>query len=117
MELFKYKYHNGLEHVGVNKVLEVVLKTYWLPKLKEKIGQHIKNCLDCIEFTAKGKHGGLLHNIQKKIKPFEQIHIDHLGPVTTKDKKSRHILVIVDGYTKFVRLVSDNRTGKLLQII
>jgi len=51
-----------------------------------------------------------LNSIPKGSKPFELIHIDHYGPVDSSRAK-KHIFVVVDGLTKFVRLYSAKSTS------
>lgn len=45
-----------------------------------------------------------LHSIPKEPRPFHTIHLDHLGPLPSLQSKRKHILVIIDAFTKFVRL-------------
>lgn len=47
---------------------------------------------------------GLLNMIPKGNEPFEMLHIDHYGPIHSSNTKYKHILVIIDACTKFVRL-------------
>lgn len=97
--------HDQMGHFGVDKVQNLIKKVYWFPKMKEKIKSFIQKCLICIQFSPNsGKVEGDLHNIPKGKLPFETIHIDHLGPLETSKQKHKHILVVVDGFTKFIRL-------------
>ena len=36
--------------------------------------------------------------------PFSTYHVDHLGPIDKKITTKQHILVIIDAFTKFVKL-------------
>lgn len=36
--------------------------------------------------------------------PFHTIHLDHLGPLPALQSKRKHLLVVVDAFTKFVKL-------------
>lgn len=107
------KHHNDMGHVGFEKTVENVQNTYWFPKIREKVKSHIKNCLKCIAFSPNsGKQEGSLHEIPKDSKPFYTIHIDHLGPMTKQHSISkRYIFVIVDGFTKFVKLYGTKTTN------
>lgn len=65
-----YSYHNDMGHVGVGKTLELILRTYWFPKLRSKVTEHINNCLKCIVYSpVSGKKEDKLHSIPKGI-PF-----------------------------------------------
>lgn len=97
--------HDDIGHVGIGKVIENIMRVYWFPGLHTKVKRYIENCLKCIEFSPNsGKVQGYLHQIPKECLPFQTIHIDHLGPLEKSGKGFKHILLIVDGFTKFVRL-------------
>lgn len=49
--------------------------------------------------------------IEKGKSPFQTIHIDHYSPLERTKNKSKYILVIVDGFTKFVWLFPTKSTG------
>lgn len=73
--------------------------------MTSKVKSYIDSCLKCIEFSPlSGKIEGILHNIPKGKLPFDTIHVDHLGPLPSLKNKKKHILVVIDAFTKFVRL-------------
>lgn len=77
----------------------------------KKIDAHIHNCLKCIQFSpVSGKIQGDLHCIPKGDLPFDTIHVDHLGPLVETKKKNKHLFVVVDGFSKFVKLYADRST-------
>jgi len=64
-------YHDDMGHRGCEKVYNAITKSYWFPKLTDKIKEHVRNCLKCITYSSKcGGHEGLLHSIPKRDKPF-----------------------------------------------
>lgn len=72
---------------------------------------HIENCLKCVAFSPNtGKSEGFLHSIPKGDRPFELLHIDHYGPVAA-GRVNKHIFLIIDGFTKFVRLYTTRTTN------
>lgn len=78
---------------------------YWFPKLTEHVKKYISSCLKCIIFSPKeGKGEGLLNLIDKGNTPFQTIHIDHFGPINQTKGRFKHILVIVDMFSKFLAL-------------
>lgn len=88
-------YHDSMGHLGSDKVSDIILRSYWFPKLRKKVRIHIDNCLKCIVFSSKGgKHEGLLHSIPKGNIPFETLHIDHFGPVTLKNARKKYVFRI-----------------------
>lgn len=59
----------------------------------------------CIEFAPlAGKQEGFLHNIDKEKTPFQSVHIDHLGPLEKTSKGFKYLFVVVDAFTKFIKL-------------
>lgn len=110
-EKILYKYHNELGHLGRDKVIDAIVKTYWFSNMKEKVVRHIGNCLRCVAFSPKSeKEEGMLHSFPKGNVPFEIIHIDHYGPVDNGRVK-KHLFVIIDGFTKYVRLYATKTTN------
>ena len=37
------KYHDQMEHLGIEKTFETILKSYWFPCMKQKIKNYISN--------------------------------------------------------------------------
>jgi len=97
--------HDDRAHVGLLKVVENISRVYWFPDMKTKARNYINNCLKCIEFTVpSGKKEGFLNNIPKGDKPFLTIHVDHLGPLEKTGNRNKFIFVVIDAFTKFVKL-------------
>ena len=49
--------------------------------------------------------------IPKNAVPFDTIHIAHFGTLSSIVSKRKHILVIIDAFTKYVKLYSVNKTS------
>ena len=112
--------HDDIGHVGIDKVVDNINRVYWFPKLREKVKKYIANCLKCVEFSpTSGKREGYLHSLPKGNIPFQTIHVDHYGPLEKSGRGFKHILSVVDGFTKFIRLypckstTTDETTGHL----
>lgn len=79
--------------------------------MKAKIRTHIQNCIKCISFSKpSGKVEGFIYGIPKGNVPFEVVHVDHFGPVDRTDAVKKHVLVIVDAFTKHVRFYAVKST-------
>lgn len=106
-----FNYHNEMGHMGVDKVTDIISKSYWFPNVRKKVKDHITNFLKCIAFSNKnGRQEGYVHSIPKGNIPFQIVHIDHYGPMNIKDNAKKYILVIVDACTKFLRLYPTKTT-------
>ena len=75
--------------------------------MRRYVRVHVQNCFECILAKRKsGKPEGELHPIPPGRRPFDVIHMDHLGPFSTSLRKNKYVLGIVDNLTKFVYIVA-----------
>ncbi|MDD9335568.1 MAG: integrase zinc binding domain-containing protein, partial [Rickettsiaceae bacterium] len=98
--------HKQLGHAGLDRTVEAIRRNYCkFSKLNKKVRRFLSNCLKCITYSPKdGKQEGYLHCIPKGNKPFICIHINHYSPLSRTRMKNKFIFLIVDGYSKFVKL-------------
>lgn len=77
-----------------------------------KVKQHIGNCLKCIAYAPNsGKVEGVLHSIPKGNTPFDTLHIDHLGPMDKQCLIKRYVFVIIDAFSKYIKLYATKTTA------
>lgn len=101
--------HEKIGNLGVEKCYKQIRFHYWFPLMRDKITTFIKNCIRCIMHTAPNRiNERNLHSIPKEPIPFDTIHIDHFGPLEHTLNKNKHILVVIDAFTKFVKLYAVN---------
>lgn len=104
--------HEKIGHLGIDKCYQQIRMHYWFSKMYDKIQTYISNCITCIMHTPpRHINERQLHSIPKIPVPFDTIHIDHFGPLTHTLNKNKHILVIIDAFTKFVKLYPVNTTS------
>jgi len=73
--------------------------------MKQYIKTHINQCFECLfNRTRGGKQQGKLNPIPPGDKPFQVVHLDHLGPFVKSSKRNTELLVAICNFTKFVRL-------------
>ena len=95
--------HENICHQGIEKFYEKIRKNYWFSHMKQKISQFIQKCIKCTMFLLSSRsNDDNLFSIPKKLVPFDTI--DHFGPLPCIKSKRIHILVIIDAFTKFIRL-------------
>ena len=58
-----------------------------------------------------GKKEGFLHPIPKGDVPFDTMHMDHIGPLPSTNKSYKHLLTMIDGFTKFAWIFPTKSTG------
>ncbi|XP_055839911.1 uncharacterized protein K02A2.6-like [Episyrphus balteatus] len=104
--------HEKCGHLGIDKCANQLLKNYYIPNVKEKFNKFIKNCIKCIYNSAPHRSNERnLYNIPKRPEPFDSIHIDHFGPLPSNNSRRKYVFVIIDAFTKFVKLYPVNTPG------
>lgn len=97
--------HDYGGHHAVERTITIITRDYWFAGLRLYVRQHVRMCLDClIHKRPAGKKPGLLHPIPTGQRPFQVIHVDHLGPFETSTKSNRYLLVVADNLTKYIHL-------------
>lgn len=80
--------------------------------MRTKIQGYITNCIQCIMYAAPVRPSEQnLYCIPKEPVPFDTIHVDHFGPLPALLNKRKHVLVVVDAFTKYVKLFAVNSTS------
>lgn len=104
--------HETVGHQGYEKTRLCLRNNYWMPDMKRRIETHIHNCVPCIMYSSPVQAGtGGIHCIPKAAVPFDTYHIDHFGPLPAVQSKRKHMLVVIDAFTKFIRLYPTNSTS------
>jgi hypothetical protein len=89
-------------HLGMFKTWKRVANHFYWPKLKEDIFQHVRQCNLC----QRGKPAQNLKEGLHEATPVEgnldRLYLDFFGPVNRTKKGNQAILVVLDGFSKFV---------------
>lgn len=112
--------HDLSGHPAVDRTMANVLQDFWFPDIKRYVKLHIRSCFECLlTRVPRGKRPGLLHPIPVGRRPFETVHVDHVGPFVTAPGGLKYILVLVDNMTKYVTLyaVSSIRSEPLIKCV
>jgi len=92
-------------HFSSKKTQDLIEKSYYIPKLKEKVARVVDSCVECIHVNAKaGRQEGFLTPIDKGDNPLVTYHVDHVGPIKLTKKRYNQIFAIVDAFSKYVWL-------------
>lgn len=117
VESIIHKFHNNMGHFGVDKTVDVIRKSFYFPKMRQLILDHIKKCIICILYNPiRTKHDGKMFIPESPTRPFEVVHTDHLGPLEVTKAKNVHILAVICSLTKFVKLYA-TKTTKSSEVI
>jgi len=85
-------------------MLELLKRTYWWPGLKEDVKKYVQGYLKCQQNKVQHQQKvGKLHPLEIPKGPWQKISIDMIGPLPNSNGIDA-ILVIVDQFTKMIRL-------------
>lgn len=111
--------HDDVGHCGFDKTLQRIRKNYWFAKMRKFVKKYVSSCLECLHHkTPGGKREGELHPIDKPSVPFHTVHADHLGPFIKSKKGNSYLLVVVDGFTKYIIIkpVRDTKSATTIKV-
>lgn len=92
-------FHDEHEHIGPEKTLDLIMRHFWFPGLKQFVNKYIAHCLICI--SKKRVPRAPLQNIsswEKPDTPFHTVHVDALGPLPVSEGY-KFVLILVDAFT------------------
>jgi len=85
-------------------MLKLLKRTYWWPGIKEDVKKYIQGCFKCQQNKVQHQRkAGELHPLEIPEGPWQDISIDMIGPLP-KSNRMDAIVVIVDRFTKMIRL-------------
>jgi len=95
------------ENDGVNQS-----KDYYIPNLIKKLEDFVHCCVPCVlAEKKKGKRERRLVPISKEDQPLQTYHVDYLGPMNATEKMYKYLLVVIDGFSKFVWIYPTKTTS------
>lgn len=98
-------------HFAVDRTVNEIKRYFWFPKMKRYVRRHISMCPDCVLTKCPaGKVPGELHPIPPGTRPFDVIHVDHLGPFVRSRRGRSYLLVITDNFTRYTQLCPSSNT-------
>lgn len=94
-----------MAHCGVEKTVQGIKINYWFPSMGKKVKDYIDNCVACLlaNSTANSREGEMQITESPSV-PFEIMNIDHFGPIKESTNGFKHILIIVDAFSRFTWL-------------
>ena len=102
--LLMYVHENKVNgcHMGINRTYEEIkTRCYWINMIKD-ITKWIRSCEVCQLYKqSREKRKIDTLNIQIEGVPWKKINMDFVGPLKISLKGNRHILVIIDSFTKY----------------
>lgn len=95
-------------HFGKSKVLNQMREKFYWPRMQRSIRQIVAACDLCQKSKCSVTSRGLLHSVIPD-KPGELVCIDLIGPLPIGRGGVSQLLVLVDAFSKFIRLYALRR--------
>lgn len=96
-------------HFSVYRIVTRIVTNYWFPSMRRSVWQYGSMCVNCLTHKRPaGKHPGFLHPISPDKRPFQKVHVDHLGPFETST--STYSSVLADNLTMHICILVESRT-------
>lgn len=103
--------HESYGHYGTRKVIAKLQETVSFNNMWRKVKKRIECCDKCqrVKSTTVPSHG-LMHPVLPT-KPKELVAVDLLGPLPTSSGGCKHIFVVLDTFSKYVKLYPIKRAN------
>lgn len=99
-------FHDEHEHLGIDKTIDLILKHFWFPGMRQFVTKYVTHCVICISHKRVPRAPlQPISSWDKALVPFHTVHADVLGPLKECDGY-KYVLIIVDAYTKYCLLYS-----------
>jgi len=98
-------YHVDMAHCGPEKVIQGISANYWFPSMRKRVQEYVENCLICLlANSSTNSREGEMQIMENVTIPLQVLHADHFGPLIESSKGYRHILLVVDAFTRYTWL-------------
>ena len=91
-------------HLGAHKTFRKASANFWWPKMREDVFAYVRKCVGCQQAKPAQNTAVGMHSASPVSRPLERVFIDFVGPLPRTRSGNVAILVVVDGFSKFVAL-------------
>jgi hypothetical protein len=104
MELEYFHSSHLSAHLGVAKTLNRLTKVFYWPDMRREVCTFVKKCQECQRAKPAPDTRVGLHSSEVVTRPMERIFIDFVGPIVRSRRGNIAILVVLDGFSKFIAM-------------
>jgi len=97
-------FHDGIlaGHLGARKTLGKICSNLWWPCMRQEVFEYVRE-YDLCQRAKRAQNTRVgLHSAEPPRYPVEKLFIDFVGPLVRSKRCNIAILVVVDGFSKFV---------------
>ncbi|KAL0171626.1 hypothetical protein M9458_031161, partial [Cirrhinus mrigala] len=96
----------GTGHPGTNRTLSLLKQQFWWPRMEADVQRYVRGCRECaMAKTPRHLPAGKLVPLPTPNRPWSHLGVDFITDLPASEGKTC-ILVIVDRFSKFCRLIS-----------
>ena len=88
-------------HLGVTRTISRARERFFWPQMQESIKAFIRNCPECSQTKDNPKLAKAPLRQIEVSEPFVFWAMDYMGPIKETDRGNKHILVLMDHFTKW----------------
>jgi hypothetical protein len=101
--VLQYFHESALSaHLGANKTLNRIGKVFYRPYIRAEVCKFVRGCQGCQRAKAAQDSRVGLHSSEVATRPLQRVFIDFFGPIVRSRSGNIAILVVLDGFSKFV---------------
>ena len=104
--VIKEKHYGGLSgYFGLNKILELIQRFYYWPKMQTDIKKFVENCLVCQRAKGVSTNAGLYQPLPIPNRPWECLSMDFVMGLPRTKTGYDSIYVVVDRFSKMAHFI------------
>ena len=92
-------------HFAERKTLDALRRRFWWPAIKADVRLYCRLCATCQVCAKRTPAGHAPMQVFEAGAPWEVLGMDYIGPVEQTHRRNRHILTMVDHFTRLTVLV------------
>jgi len=105
--MVKYYHEHSAHAEGMDQVLATVSHHFYHPDLRRKISNQVASCVTCQHYKCHGGHFGELAPREALAIPWQEIHVDTIGPWRVKHRGIKlkfKALTVIDPVTNLLEI-------------
>lgn len=99
-----YHDHPLSGHLGYFKTLRRIQERFTWLGMRSDISRYVRSCRSCQMLKPRRRKPGGMMDSTWAVEPMAELSVDLIGPLPRTPRQHRHLLVVVDKFTKFVEL-------------
>jgi hypothetical protein len=104
--IWEAHYSQMAGHFGVEKIVAILQKHFYWPKLQKDINKYIRYCISCVISMPTIKKQGVYTHIPTPERPWESISMDYMSGLPSTKKGNDCVFVVVDQFSKMAILTT-----------